>query len=100
MLLKRRYSLTEEEQPFGLRWFIPEFYRQRTLLGQVAIAILAISLLGLVIPLFFQIVVDKVLVNHITFNTTSDRFVMLVRNFPKPEKRKSLKKIKFCIIFI
>ena len=30
---------------------------------------------------------DKVLVNHITFNTTSDRFVMLVRNFPKPEKR-------------
>ncbi len=30
---------------------------------------------------------DKVLVNHITFNTASDRFVMLVRNFPKPEKR-------------
>ena len=64
VLLKRRYSLTEEEQPFGLRWFIPEFYRQRTLLGQVAIAILAISLLGLVIPLFFQLVVDKVLVHE------------------------------------
>lgn len=30
---------------------------------------------------------DKVLVNHITFNTTSDRFVMLVRNFPMPGKR-------------
>ena len=29
---------------------------------------------------------DKVLVNHITFNTTSDRFVMLVRNFPMPGK--------------
>ena len=29
---------------------------------------------------------DKVLVNHITFNTTSDRFVMLVRNFPAPGK--------------
>lgn len=27
---------------------------------------------------------DKVLVNHITFNPTSDRFVMLVRNFPAP----------------
>ena len=64
MLLKRRYSLTDEEQPFGLRWFIPEFFRQRTLLMQVAIAILAISLLGLVIPLFFQLVVDKVLVHE------------------------------------
>lgn len=30
---------------------------------------------------------DKVLVNHITFNTTSDRFVMLVRNFPAPGRR-------------
>ena len=27
---------------------------------------------------------DKILVNHITFNCTSDRYVMLVRNFPKP----------------
>lgn len=26
---------------------------------------------------------DKILVNHITFNPASDRFVMLVRNFPK-----------------
>lgn len=26
---------------------------------------------------------DKILINHITFNTASDRFVMLVRNFPK-----------------
>ena len=64
LLLKRRYALTDEDQPFGLRWFIPEFYRQRGLLGQVAVAILAISLLGLVIPLFFQLVVDKVLVHE------------------------------------
>lgn len=27
---------------------------------------------------------DKVLVNHITFNTTSTRYCMLVRNFPTP----------------
>jgi len=64
MLLKRRYSLIDEDQPFGLRWFIPEFYRQRQLLFQVAVAILAISLLGLVIPLFFQLVVDKVLLHE------------------------------------
>lgn len=28
---------------------------------------------------------QKVLINHITFNTTSDRFLMLVRNFMTPE---------------
>jgi hypothetical protein len=27
---------------------------------------------------------EKILINHITFNKTSDRYVMLVRNFPKP----------------
>ena len=68
LLLKRRYSLTDEKQPFGLRWFIPEFYRQRGLLTQVAISILAISLIGLAVPLFFQLVVDKVLV-HESSNT-------------------------------
>ncbi len=26
---------------------------------------------------------DKILINHITFNTASDRFLMLVRNFPR-----------------
>ena len=68
LLLKRRYSLTDENQPFGLKWFIPEFYRQRGLLTQVALSILAISLIGLAVPLFFQLVVDKVLV-HESANT-------------------------------
>ena len=68
MLFKKRYSLLEENQPFGLRWFIPEFYRQRVLLAQVASAILAMSLIGLAIPIFFQLVVDKVLV-HESLNT-------------------------------
>lgn len=64
VLVKKHYSIVDENQKFGLRWFIPEFFRQRTLLAQVAIAILAISAIGLVVPLFFQIVVDKVLVNE------------------------------------
>ena len=29
---------------------------------------------------------DKILINHITFNTASDRFVMLVRSFPQAGK--------------
>ena len=68
MLFKKRYSLLEENQPFRLRWFIPEFFRQRKLLAQVASAIISMSLIGLAIPIFFQLVVDKVLV-HESFNT-------------------------------
>ncbi len=54
----------DENQPFGLAWFIPELFRQKKLLAQVALAVLIISGIGLAIPLFFQIVVDKVLVHH------------------------------------
>ncbi len=64
LLLKRVYSILDEQQPFCLRWFIPEFVRQKGLLGQVALAVLIISAIGLAVPLFFQIVVDKVLVHQ------------------------------------
>ncbi len=64
LLFKRVFSLLDEERPFGLLWFIPEFVRQKKLLAEVATAVLAISAIGLVTPLFFQLVVDKVLVHQ------------------------------------
>ncbi|MBQ7585437.1 MAG: peptidase domain-containing ABC transporter [Desulfovibrionaceae bacterium] len=63
LLLKKRYKLTDEQQPFGLRWFIPEFFKLRGLFGQIALAVLVMTLLTLLMPLFFQIVIDKVLPN-------------------------------------
>lgn len=68
LLLKRRYSLLDESQPFGLSWFIPEFMRMRTVFQEIALAVFAISAIALATPLFFQIVVDKVLV-HQTYST-------------------------------
>ena len=67
-LIKRIYSLMDEEQPFGLRWFIPEFVRLKGIFIQIALAVLMISGLALITPLFFQIVVDKVLTNE-SYNT-------------------------------
>lgn len=64
LLFRRVFSLLDENQPFGLRWFIPEFARQKKLLAEVSIAVLSISAIGLVTPLFFQLVVDKVLVHQ------------------------------------
>ncbi len=64
VLFKRVFSLLDENRPFGLLWFVPEFARQKKLLGEVALAVLSISAIGLVTPLFFQLVVDKVLVHQ------------------------------------
>lgn len=48
---------------FGFRWFLPSLWRYRSPLANVLIASLFIQLFALVTPLFFQIVIDKVLVH-------------------------------------
>nr|WP_321467026.1 peptidase domain-containing ABC transporter [uncultured Desulfobulbus sp.] len=47
-----------------MRWFIPEVLRQKWTFFDVGLAVLFINLIGLVTPIFFQIVIDKVLVNQ------------------------------------
>jgi len=68
ILLKKTYKLSDENQPFSLLWFLPEFFKLRGVFGQIALTVAMITLFSLVIPLFFQIVVDKVLVNK-SYNT-------------------------------
>ncbi len=62
VLLKRSYRLDDGNRPFSLGWFVPEFWRQRSLLGNVAAAALAMHVLALAVPIFFQIIIDRVLV--------------------------------------
>ncbi len=63
ILTKKSFSMLDSNQPFSLKWFIPEIIKQRTAFTDVAVAALFIHLIALVVPLFFQIVIDKVLVN-------------------------------------
>ncbi|WDE02306.1 peptidase domain-containing ABC transporter [Thalassomonas actiniarum] len=49
---------------FDVSWFIPEFIRHRKLFSQVILFSLMLQLLALVTPLFFQVVMDKVLVHQ------------------------------------
>ncbi len=63
ILAKRKFSMFDQNQPFSLKWFLPEIFKQRTAFTDVAVAALFIHLIALVVPLFFQIVIDKVLVN-------------------------------------
>jgi subfamily B ATP-binding cassette protein HlyB/CyaB len=58
------------EQPaaFGFRWFVPELLKHRSIWRDVLLASAAIQLLALAVPLFTQVVIDKVVV-HRTENT-------------------------------
>ena len=49
---------------FDFTWFIPVIVKYRRLLGEVLLISLCLQLIGLVTPLLFQVVMDKVLVNH------------------------------------
>jgi len=62
VLLKPVYKLGQEGRRFDLSWFVPEFWRQRYLLRNFIIAALAMHVLALAVPIFFQIVIDRVLV--------------------------------------
>lgn len=63
-VVKRPYKLSDESQPFSLRWFIPEILKQKVTFIDIALAVLFINAISLVTPIFFQIVIDKVLVNQ------------------------------------
>jgi subfamily B ATP-binding cassette protein HlyB/CyaB len=54
----------KEKEPFGFRWFIPELLKHKRVWRDVLIASLAIQLIGLVTPLFTQVIIDKVVVHQ------------------------------------
>ncbi len=64
IMLRRRYPLQDATQPFGLRWFIPEILRQKAMFRDVALASIFLTFLGLALPMFTQLVLDKVLIHH------------------------------------
>lgn len=68
ILLKRNQAHSSAPRPFGFRWFIPELIRERRLFADVAVAAILLYGLGLITPIFFQLVIDKVLV-HESFST-------------------------------
>lgn len=68
VFVKRQHKLTDPNQPFGLRWFIPEILRQKAAFRDIFIAAIAMQLLALASPIFFQLVIDKVL-NHQSVTT-------------------------------
>lgn len=52
------------QAPFGFRWFIPELMKHKRIWRDVLLASLAIQLVGLITPLFTQVIIDKVIVHQ------------------------------------
>jgi len=63
LLFASRASLAGALAKFDFSWFIPSIVRHRKLIGEVLLISLFLQLFGLVSPLFFQVVMDKVLVH-------------------------------------
>ena len=64
VLMAGRAALAELTRRFGISWFVGAIYKYRHLLSEVLAASFFLQLFALVSPLFFQVVIDKVLVSH------------------------------------
>ncbi|MDA8447278.1 type I secretion system permease/ATPase [Paracidovorax valerianellae] len=64
LLITSRASLAGELAKFDFSWFIPSLVKHRKLLGEVLLISFMLQLFALISPLFFQVVMDKVLVHH------------------------------------
>ncbi|HWZ63607.1 MAG TPA: type I secretion system permease/ATPase [Steroidobacteraceae bacterium] len=64
ILFASRASVIGAMARFDFSWFIPAIVKYRKLLGEILLISLTLQVLGLVMPLFFQVVMDKVLVNR------------------------------------
>lgn len=64
LLIARRALLPESLRQFNLSWFLPALKKYRRLLGEVLLASFFLQCFALLTPLFFQVVIDKVLVHR------------------------------------
>jgi subfamily B ATP-binding cassette protein HlyB/CyaB len=64
ILMTSRAGLSDITRRFDIAWFMGAIHKYRHLLGEVLVASFFLQLFGLVSPLFFQVVIDKVLVHR------------------------------------
>jgi ATP-binding cassette, subfamily B, bacterial HlyB/CyaB len=64
ILMTRRAGLSDIARRFDITWFLGAVHKYRHLLSEVLVASFFLQLFGLISPLFFQVVIDKVLVNR------------------------------------
>ncbi len=68
LLIKREFQLADTSQPFGWRWFMPEIIENGRYFRDVAIATIMSTLIAFATPMFFNIMIDKV-IPHQSYQT-------------------------------
>ena len=66
VLMTRRVGLVDLSRRFDITWFLGAIHKYRHQLGEVFVASFFLQLFALISPLFFQVVIDKVLVHRST----------------------------------
>jgi ATP-binding cassette, subfamily B, bacterial HlyB/CyaB len=64
LLLKRRYSLLDEQRPFGFGWLFGQVMRERRIFHDIAWGAIFSTFFALAPPFLFMIVIDRVIVNQ------------------------------------
>jgi ATP-binding cassette, subfamily B, bacterial HlyB/CyaB len=64
ILMARRATLTDLSRRFDITWFLGAIHKYRRLLGEVLVASFFLQVFAVISPLFFQVVIDKVLVHR------------------------------------
>ncbi|KEO89377.1 peptidase C39 [Erythrobacter longus] len=64
LLMTSREKIAGEKRAFDISWFIPALVKYRRALRDVLIGSFFLQLVGLASPIFFQLVIDKVLVHQ------------------------------------
>ena len=63
VVMTRRSGLVDLSRRFDITWFLGAIHKYRHVLGQVLASSFFLQLFALISPLFFQVVIDKVLVH-------------------------------------
>lgn len=64
ILLRSETGSSNQPSRFDFTWFIPAIIKYRKLLGEVLLVSFVLQVFALLTPLFFQVVMDKVLVHN------------------------------------
>ena len=63
ILVTKRANLKSDDRKFDLSWFLPSVFKYRKPLIEVLVVSFFLQVFALLTPLFFQVVIDKVLVH-------------------------------------
>lgn len=61
VILLKHKVIKQKKQTFGIKWFLPVLAKYKYLLLEVMLAAFFIQLFGIAVPIFIQVVIDKVL---------------------------------------